>query len=458
MYDVAIIGGGFAGIYSAWRCAHAGLKVLLVEKDDHLGGALHSVEKLGYLVDIGAHHLDLRAPRDAEFYGDILGGSLKIIENHGWASTTGGAFTFGLEVPDFSTSDTDLCAKALSELAQIRESEVQPEGLQDWLSWKFGTTLSTHLGAIVAKVTGAPASALDRAAASGLGMLSRVKLGSDSEMVALKGQSEILNDRLAVSLACRDIRFLGKNNTFRFGYPASGSLRAFCTSAAERLTELKVEIRLGESILDISSRPESVSLTLSDSKATARSVLWTLPENGLLKLLRLDSEVSMASQPVGAVIHVFEVGVDDILGPSYVHDFSPDRVSFRYSRPGTYSGQIRPDGRTFVLAEIPCHPAHVDHSTGLQNHAWRDLVASGYLRGDAQCLGHASLQYPVAYALPRPGWQPIVDRAKTLISESVPRILSIPFKQRGRDSFMTYFDDQLMPVLMDRNASLGRTT
>ena len=58
--DVVVVGGGFAGIFAAWRLAHAGQSVVLVDKADHLGGTLWSRAWKDYFVDTGTHNFDLR--------------------------------------------------------------------------------------------------------------------------------------------------------------------------------------------------------------------------------------------------------------------------------------------------------------------------------------------------------------------------------------------------------------
>jgi hypothetical protein len=447
MHDLLIVGGGFAGIYAAWCCARAGMKVALIERADHIGGTLNSVEKLGYLVDIGAHHLDLRTPGSAAFYEDILGGDLRVLQDHGWASTTGGKMTPGLEAPDFSTSDTGLCALALAELADVNPDNPQPDALPDWLVWKFGPTLGSRLGQLVAKVVGGPIDALDRDAAASLGMFNRIKLGSDEAMVALKSGSSKMDARLAVSLDCRDPRFHGKSSVLRFGYPDKGALRALCLAAQDRLRELGVDLRLGTTVGSIRATLEWVDLDTTTGHLSAANLLWTLPDTSLLQLLGLANSGLNVSQPVGAAIHVFEVMEADILGPSYTHDFALDRVSFRYARAGTYSRQVRPDGRSFVLSEIPCHPKDIGTASAMRDVVWRDLQVSGYLRSGAVALAHDVIAYPVAYTLPRLGWQPLVQAEATAIARHSQRILNIPFGHRGRDSFMAYFDTYLLPRL-----------
>ena len=71
IYDVIIIGGGAAGTASAALLSKWGLKVLLIEKSDHLGGRASTLSlPNGFCIDTGVHGIP---------YYDL--GALKKIEN-----------------------------------------------------------------------------------------------------------------------------------------------------------------------------------------------------------------------------------------------------------------------------------------------------------------------------------------------------------------------------------------
>ena len=58
MYDVIIVGGGLAGLYTAFRLPKI-LKVLILEKEDHLGGRVYTYHNKDMTVEAGAgrfHH------------------------------------------------------------------------------------------------------------------------------------------------------------------------------------------------------------------------------------------------------------------------------------------------------------------------------------------------------------------------------------------------------------------
>jgi len=53
MRDIAVIGGGFAGLSAASYLAQAGYRVDLYEKNDSLGGRARVLSAAGYVFDMG---------------------------------------------------------------------------------------------------------------------------------------------------------------------------------------------------------------------------------------------------------------------------------------------------------------------------------------------------------------------------------------------------------------------
>lgn len=56
-YDIVIIGAGISGLSLAHYCAGEGLKTLVIEKSERVGGTLHSerFEDIGFWIEMGAH-------------------------------------------------------------------------------------------------------------------------------------------------------------------------------------------------------------------------------------------------------------------------------------------------------------------------------------------------------------------------------------------------------------------
>ena len=58
MYDAIIVGAGFAGAVTARRLAEAGLRVLILEQREHIGGnAYDEIDEAGILVQLYGPHI-----------------------------------------------------------------------------------------------------------------------------------------------------------------------------------------------------------------------------------------------------------------------------------------------------------------------------------------------------------------------------------------------------------------
>ncbi|HYG69948.1 MAG TPA: FAD-dependent oxidoreductase, partial [Anaeromyxobacteraceae bacterium] len=55
-HDVIVVGAGISGLAFAWKAAQAGRKALVLEREDRVGGCIHSVRREdGYWYELGAH-------------------------------------------------------------------------------------------------------------------------------------------------------------------------------------------------------------------------------------------------------------------------------------------------------------------------------------------------------------------------------------------------------------------
>ena len=53
--DVIVIGSGISGLLSALALSREGKKVVILEKESHIGGVCRSYDVNGYRVDTGPH-------------------------------------------------------------------------------------------------------------------------------------------------------------------------------------------------------------------------------------------------------------------------------------------------------------------------------------------------------------------------------------------------------------------
>ena len=77
-YDVIVIGGGFAGVTAARECAKAGLRTVVLEARERLGGRTHTTVWNGSLTELGGTWVHRRQPyvwAEIERYGLALADS-----------------------------------------------------------------------------------------------------------------------------------------------------------------------------------------------------------------------------------------------------------------------------------------------------------------------------------------------------------------------------------------------
>lgn len=53
--DVVVVGSGISGLLTALALSREGKNVLILEKEDHIGGVCRSYEVDGYRLDTGPH-------------------------------------------------------------------------------------------------------------------------------------------------------------------------------------------------------------------------------------------------------------------------------------------------------------------------------------------------------------------------------------------------------------------
>ncbi len=66
-WDVIIVGAGYGGLCSGALLAHAGKRVLVLERDGTIGGRAKSLEYSGQILDDGAHMISRAGHLEAVF-------------------------------------------------------------------------------------------------------------------------------------------------------------------------------------------------------------------------------------------------------------------------------------------------------------------------------------------------------------------------------------------------------
>lgn len=461
--NIAIVGGGFAGMYAAWSLARDGHSVTLIEGGPGIGGILRSVPWRHFHLDAGAHLFDLRSKEAADFFFDLApeGAWHKGKVTRG--SISGEVETRAIEFLDLSTSNPELCETALAEIAALKDTPLDGavETFADWLTVRYGPSLAKVLVVILGKCTGgAVASELAPEAAGTLSMFGRIKLGSDEQMVALKARDPFFDDRLSVTMECADERFLGLNVNPELGYPVPAGTMSFALWAEARLIERGVVICTGTKVKGLNQKPDGgVRIAITNAAGQqetleADTVFWSLPDVALEATLGFETGLRGAAQPVGNCFFAYEVPVSAVTGPEYLHDFNPARRTYRFSSPELFGGRKPLGPTTYILGEIPGHPTRLEKNLDSMtvDAVWKEALEVGYVApGTVPVARHAWAQ-PVAFTMPKRNWEQSYGAFLRQLGRDYPDIHGIAFGYRGRTAFIAYFEETLKARLLASNS------
>jgi protoporphyrinogen oxidase len=163
--DVAVLGGGPAGLYAAWRLAVSGRRVVVVERAPQPGGLAASFEVAGVRVDHGSHRLHPSTPRAVMAQlRELLGDDLQRRTRHGRIALAGRLVAFPPQPLDLVLHlPPALAARlALDTLTAPRRRGDDITTFADAVRARLGPTmLREFYGPYAIKLFGAPADELD---------------------------------------------------------------------------------------------------------------------------------------------------------------------------------------------------------------------------------------------------------------------------------------------------------
>jgi protoporphyrinogen oxidase len=156
---VAVLGAGPAGLAAALALARAGRAVVVLEREDGVGGLARTVERGGYRFDIGGHRFFTRMPEVRALWDDLAGGDMIVRQRRSRILFRGRYFDYPL------TASTALAGLGAAESARIalsyaaaRLRPIRPEvSLADWVTNRFGRRLfETFFRTYTEKLWGIP--------------------------------------------------------------------------------------------------------------------------------------------------------------------------------------------------------------------------------------------------------------------------------------------------------------
>ena len=338
--DFVILGAGPAGLGAAYRLASRGFRVIVLERQDRVGGLAGSFEVAGQRVDHGSHRLHAATPPEIlRLLRSRLGDELQRRTRRGRIRIADRWLPFPLNPAGIVRSlPPSFLARAgwSAAVATFRPRRDRT----------FAEYVTTGLGRVMGEAFYFP--------------YARKIWGIDPE--------ELSGDQARRRISADTPWKLARRVTARhngagkyFYYPAGGFGRI-----PEVLTEAAVgsgaEIRLGAEANRIRFTASSIEVTAAGGDRISAGQIWsTIPLTSLANLVEPaadDPAPRVQALDYRAMILIYLALPTDRYTPFDAHYFPDADISVtRVSEPKNYRTGPDPPGRTVLCAEIPCSPA-----------------------------------------------------------------------------------------------------
>jgi protoporphyrinogen oxidase len=396
--EVAVLGGGIAGLSAAWKLAEAGVGVNLYEAAPVLGGMAGSMHRDGYIWDFGPHRFHSANPAIIQTVRDLLGDDLRDRDRKTRVYFMNRFFDYPLNASNLLTNlPKSLAALSLLDFIGMKiRHRIRPaadDSFESWVVNRFGRRLyDIYFGPYTAKVWGRDPSKLSASWAA---------------------------QRVAVvdlwDLMLRVLHLRGGDNGFHhsefkdlFWYPKHG-IGQIAEAMAERARAHDAHLHTRARITAIEHDGHAIrAIRYSSGDETfvdpCDAVVSSLPLPLLVQLLDPappdDVLAAARSLKFRAMIFVFlEIDKPSVTDDHWIYFPDPDVIFNRISEMRNFSPDAVPDGKTSLTLEITCDIGDEIWTTPedeLYRRSVEGLVASGLIRED-QVLGHFFRRLSHAY-------------------------------------------------------------
>jgi protoporphyrinogen oxidase len=345
--DFIVLGGGLAGVTFALEASRAGHQVVILEKEEQVGGLARTLRYGDYRFDLGGHRFHSRWPEITQWFLDVMGHDTLEVGRRSRINLNGRFVDYPLRFPNALSAFPP--AKVVQVLASYAVAAAQrlhkrPDvSFEDWVVQRFGRALfEIYFRPYTEKVWGFPCSDLSADWAA-----ERIRLPS-------------LRAAVAGSLSRKPpgLSTLVK----KFLYPPLG-----IGALSERIADLacqtgRARILVGCPAVHAERGAEGWRVSYrgpqGEAEVTGRTLVSTMPLERLLGLLPLPTQEAstLASRlPYRSLACVF-LAIEGAKVSEDTWTYFPDTQLFigRTHEPGNWSPRMVPEGKTSLCVEIFC--------------------------------------------------------------------------------------------------------
>ncbi|QHC68605.1 NAD(P)-binding protein [Rathayibacter sp. VKM Ac-2759] len=310
-YDVAVVGGGVAGLAAAAECLRIGLRVVVLEAGERVGGSVAPLEIAGVVLDAGAESFATRGGHVEAALGALVSDGRPLAEavvepstGGSWLHLSGGRSVPSPRAGILGIPGTPLATDVVRAIGRRGAARAwldtllpvlrigRAHSLAELVRTRMGVRVLEDLVApVVSGVYSSRPEDIDvDLAAPGLN-------GAITRRGSLAGAVASLRANLPAGVAVRGI---------------SGGMHRLVDALVERIGYLSGEIRTGAAVRALERDGALFRLTLEDGGVSARAVIVSTPERDARALLAgLVPAVADPDEGSGDSVELVTLVVDD---------------------------------------------------------------------------------------------------------------------------------------------------
>jgi protoporphyrinogen oxidase len=351
--SVCVLGGGLAGLSCAWRLARGGADVLVLEKEDVIGGCARSFHWKDMVHDMGPHRWHSKNEELVAHLEDLMDGNLTTLERLSRIFLYKKYFNYPLKTGNVVRNlPPRVLVRAFVDYFAIRiQNRIKPipdDNFENWTKKRFGKTLyDLFFGTYTEKAWGMSARQISADWASQ--RISLLSLMDAVRRTVFRPRSAQTAPRTLVST---------------FWYPRRGGIGEISGRYRAEIERMGGRVLTGVELLAVhheGARIKGVSYSQGNGvqRGDFDAVVSTIPCTDLVRLMdpAVPAEVTEANDSLRhkAIKFVFlEVAKNGITQDHWVYIPEHDLKVHRISEAKNFNPRNAPPGRTVLCCEITC--------------------------------------------------------------------------------------------------------
>ncbi|BCS52118.1 FAD-dependent oxidoreductase [Geobacter sp. SVR] len=395
---IVIVGAGITGLSLAYHLSRDGHQVVLVEKENSVGGLARSFSYDGFVFDIGPHRFHTDIPEINSFIEEVLDVHLRRVLRKSGVYMFGTYFDWPLALRSMIGLPLGVLIRVAGDFFRKRNRE--SGNFEDYIVGRYGRTLyEIFFRPYTEKFLLMACRDISRDWAI---------TGIDRAVIDKKAQ---FNDLLSLAKS-----LLGKKTPMRFIYPTGGGIQVFCDILREKFVSFRGRVITGATIGQIHRSGSAVSgVSIGGEILPCDDLVWT---GGLNDLLFLLDEPSSNLRYLDMVVYNFRLKSSPLLDYQWCY-YGADDIPFnRISLPTLFDPSLAPPGHGGLCVEVTCREGDdVWTQPQKRESAIRDyLVRTGGVACESDFVGCGIERIEKAYPVYSSGYRAELEQVRSRIN------------------------------------------